>query len=610
MGTFGPGKAVPNANFGYAVPSDALADTPATVAREEAAERGHSNMNDESHSPAKGTRQAEQASSGGLAALSRVTFSDSDAGEIFRVATAAVGGLAPCQVEASYRSVNGGFVRFPPSQPAHPDIERHRESGWDGQVDAKDGRWGWAFPLSHRSTVNGCLVVSAASAPSKNQIQLLTILAQQTGAALAHAAMHESDSGDTAKLTKSNADLKVANADLKVANRELGTTVTRLQRQTNVHEVLSTAVAAGMGEQGIADALNDLTGHSVGIEDRFGNLRCWAGPGQPHPYPKQMTDERELLLHELAAQTGQARIGGRVLTLVQPRAEILGVLALNDPDDTVTEDDLLTLRYGSTVLALELSHQRAVAEIELNLRRDLVDDLLAGTDRDGAYARADALGHDLRRPHHVVVMQSTGGTESTLPVAAGRAATALHLNYVLGRHAGLVVLLTDGRPDPRALHHAISEILGRTTSVIGIGSRCAVPDDFPQSFIEARRAMSIRLRSVSPEGAAAFDELGFYRLIDAAHGGGEVESFVREWLGTLLDYDDSKNSELVMTLSDYLECGGNYDESAAALHVHRSTLRYRLARIAQLTGHDLRKVDTRFNLHAATRAWRFLNPDG
>ena len=154
-------------------------------------------MNDESHSPAQGTRQAEQASSGGLAALSRVTFDDSDVGEIFREATAAVGGLASCQVEASYRSVNGGFVRFPPSQPAHPDIERHRESGWDGQVDVKDGRWGWAFPLSHRSIVNGCLVVSAASAPSKNQIQLLTILAQQTGAALAHAALHDRDSGDT-----------------------------------------------------------------------------------------------------------------------------------------------------------------------------------------------------------------------------------------------------------------------------------------------------------------------------------------------------------------------------------------------------------------------------
>src|SRR3984957_18537625 len=112
-------------------------------------------MNGESRGPPGRNWPAGQASSGGLVALSRVTFSDSDAGEIFRVATAAVGGLASCQVEASYRSVNGGFVRFPPSQPAHPHIERHRASGWDGQVDAKDGRWGWAFPLSHRSTVNG-----------------------------------------------------------------------------------------------------------------------------------------------------------------------------------------------------------------------------------------------------------------------------------------------------------------------------------------------------------------------------------------------------------------------------------------------------------------------
>ncbi|MDT5178427.1 MAG: hypothetical protein QOJ95_2625 [Mycobacterium sp.] len=560
-------------------------------------------MNDEPHSLSQGAPKVEQALSAGLAALSRVTFSDSDAGEIFRVATTAVGGVGSCRVEASYRSVNGEFVRFPPSQPVHPETDRHRQSNWDGRIDVEDGRWGWAFPLRHRRAVNGCLVVSAAGAPTKDQTRLLMILAQQTGCALAHAATHDCDCDDAAQMTK-------ANVDLVEANRELAATVARLQRQTNVHEALSAALAAGTGEQGIADALNDLTGHPVAIEDRFGNLHCWAGPGRPQPYPKQGAAQRELILHELAAQNGRARIGRRVLTLVQPRAEILGVLALTDPDDTVTDDALNALHYGAIVLALELSHQRTVAEIELNLRRDLVDDLLAGTDRDGAYARADALNHDLRCPHYVVVVKSTGRTEDALPVAAGRAATALRLNYLQGRHAGLVVLLTDGRPDPQALHRTISQILGKTTSVIGIGSRCLVPDDIPQSFMEARRAMSIRQRSMSPHGAAAFDELGFYRLIDAAHGGGEVESFVREWLGTLLDYDDRKNSDLVMTLSDYLECGGSYDESAAALHIHRSTLRYRLARIAELTGHDLRNVDTRFNLHAATRAWRFLNPDG
>ncbi|UXA11049.1 helix-turn-helix domain-containing protein [Mycobacterium sp. SMC-8] len=38
------------------------------------------------------------------------------------------------------------------------------------------------------------------------------------------------------------------------------------------------------------------------------------------------------------------------------------------------------------------------------------------------------------------------------------------------------------------------------------------------------------------------------------------------------------------------------------------TLRYRLARISELTGCDLRDANTRFNLHAATRSWRFLYP--
>lgn len=122
----------------------------------------------------------------------------------------------------------------------------------------------------------------------------------------------------------------------------------------------------------------------MAIEDRFGNLHCWAGPGLPHPYPKHEARQRELVLHELAAQHGRARLGRRVLVLIQPLAEILGLLALNDPDDTMTEDDWFALRYGAIVLALELSHRRTVAEIELNLRRDLVDDLLAGTDRDGA----------------------------------------------------------------------------------------------------------------------------------------------------------------------------------------------------------------------------------
>jgi DNA-binding PucR family transcriptional regulator len=40
--------------------------------------------------------------------------------------------------------------------------------------------------------------------------------------------------------------------------------------------------------------------------------------------------------------------------------------------------------------------------------------------------------------------------------------------------------------------------------------------------------------------------------------------------------------------------------------IHRSTLRYRLQRIREVSGLDLGEVESRLNLHLATRAWRVL----
>ncbi|WP_330479835.1 helix-turn-helix domain-containing protein [Streptomyces platensis] len=66
------------------------------------------------------------------------------------------------------------------------------------------------------------------------------------------------------------------------------------------------------------------------------------------------------------------------------------------------------------------------------------------------------------------------------------------------------------------------------------------------------------------------------------------------------------HSDLVQTLSQYFECGGNYDATAAALAIHRSTLRYRLQRIREVSGSDLGDIDSRLNLHVATRVWKVL----
>jgi DNA-binding PucR family transcriptional regulator len=106
------------------------------------------------------------------------------------------------------------------------------------------------------------------------------------------------------------------------------------------------------------------------------------------------------------------------------------------------------------------------------------------------------------------------------------------------------------------------------------------------------------------DGVTAFDQLGIYRLLAEVEDASAVERFVQEWLGGLLDYDAARGSELVLTLTRYFECGGNYDATAKALAVHRSTLKYRLQRIRDVSGHDLGVPDVSFNLALAARAWQ------
>ena len=531
-----------------------------------------------------------------LAALARISFPSLDPSEILATATDGAEALCECRVEASYWVDHDVTKLSPPTQDERPELtELLVRSSWEGEVPLDRGQWGRALPLSHRNVVHGCLVLSAPTAPTPDRLLLLDVLGKRAGAALACAELHQRDVRRARQLEESNEHL--ANA------------VERLQARTRVHELLEAAVTAGSGVEGVADVLHRLTGCSVCVEDRFGNLLAWAGPGRPSRYSKPTPRQRESFLRSLSTESLPMRTDDRICVPIRLHSEILGVVALVEAGDGADESRLFALRYGSSVLGLEFSHRRRLAEMQTNLRRELVDELLAGTDADGAYARAEAMGHDLRRPHHVVVIHTGRGASAADTAGICRAAMKLSLNHLVGQQGNAIVLLADGRPSGEVLHREVSRQLGHSTSAIGIGPRCDVPADFPQAFRKAHRAMDIRLNSAQPHGTSDYEDLGFYHLVDAANTVGVADEYVRQWLGALIDYDAAKNSDLLHTLSHYLECGGNYDESAAALHVHRSTLRYRLSRIAELTGMDLRDVDTRFNLHAATRVWRFLTPE-
>jgi len=406
--------------------------------------------------------------------------------------------------------------------------------------------------------------------------------------------------------------------ELEAANEQLAGAVTDLQQRQRIHEVLTRVAAYGGGAAGIADAVHDLTGLAAVVEDRFGNLLAWAGPGRPRTYPRPQPRIRAELLTKVRRSGRAMRYRDRIVAVAQPREEVLGVLSVVDPGQQAGERDVFALEHGAVVLAMELAHERALAEAELRLRRDLVDDLLNGADNESAWARAAAVGHDLHQPHQVVVARwdAPVGDEDMVTALSRAAARLLGSALLTTRRRGVAVLVVPrpdrvgGRPLWTELHRAVASLVRSPNGSIGVGRPCEEPSELPRSYSEAMRALQVRTASAGAGGATTFDELGIYRLLAAGAGDGEVHAFVREWLGPLIDYDVANRSELVTTLWQYYECGGNYDATARALTIHRSTLRYRLRRIRELTGHDLGAVESRLNLHVASRAWRILGGTG
>jgi sugar diacid utilization regulator len=514
----------------------------------------------------------------------RPTVSDT-----FRIASSTVEVISACTVIAAYTVDRDRLRRFSGEPDAELDFLAAAAGYTDGALQGADGVWRYALFLSANSTHLGCLVIQSAEPASSEDLFFLSALAKPTGAALATSELLARERRRTAELREHSE----AQADV---NQAMSSTIRQLGARQQVRDSFATAVASGGGESAILETLHTLTGRPAVLQDSFGDERARAAP-------EDLPSPRAVLRPDSARSETEPSSQEWYASAVRSKGQLLGFVGILDADHTVTDDDRLALADASTSLAIELSHRRNLAEIELRLGRDLAADLVSGADPEGSRIRAEALHYDLGQPQRVVlaswVLPSPKGIQTD--AALRQALTTLQIPALVSQHRDSAMAVVADHRDGSRLYEQFAIAFGSPKGSIGVGGRCSV-SDLPTSFAQARRALRVRTESRDPYGLTKHDDLGLLRILDTSDGGAEVESFVQEWLGVLLEYDRVHHSELVQTLGVHLDSGGNYDRTAEALIAHRSTVRYRLRRIGELTGRDLSDPDVRFNLHVATRA--------
>jgi sugar diacid utilization regulator len=382
--------------------------------------------------------------------------------------------------------------------------------------------------------------------------------------------------------------------------------------------------------QGLVEHLADELGRSVVVNDPTVHVLCTSR----HFGDEDEVRIRAVLQHDAGPAAsmhvldhgvaqwsragmieGNAAIGmrPRLCVPLRERGELLGLLMVIDAERTLTAAEIARIEEVSKAAAAVLYRTRVHDDAD---RSQWELTLLHALGAD-AVTRAAAVPALLREP----ALAGLGAVVVTVVEVPRSAASPAEVELAL-RH--VVESVTRQRP-PRTLGvvtaergilvqaaarldrsraveqaerltHAVARLLGRREhAVAGIGTTVAGIDEAWQSYARAcAAARGARLIPAST-GVLTWDDLGAYAVLLQVPDAELTPALVPAPLARLLRHE--KAPRLVETLRVFLDRAGSIPRTAEELHLHRTTLYYRLEQIREITALDLDDGRARLLLH-------------
>jgi DNA-binding PucR family transcriptional regulator len=142
---------------------------------------------------------------------------------------------------------------------------------------------------------------------------------------------------------------------------------------------------------------------------------------------------------------------------------------------------------------------------------------------------------------------------------------------------------------------------------IGIGSYLKELKDLKKSIYNAQKALKLLKISKEKNRIINYSDIGIYRLLFEVDKHEEMKDLYQETLGNLIEYDLKNSNNLLNTLEFYIEQSGNLAKTAELLFIHKNTLIYRIRRIEEILGCDLKNTNDLLNFSVALKIGKFLN---
>ena len=401
----------------------------------------------------------------------------------------------------------------------------------------------------------------------------------------------------------------------------VNTQVRQLQLSDVVHRAFRTLAVDVATPQDIVHLVAHFAGCPVVFENVARHVLAYDGASNDGA---QFLDNWEQRSREAASAGENTLTDGELwfATPVGARGQVWGRLVLI-ADRAVNPLQRTVLELGATNLALHLLIERDEHLLEHQTHRTLLSDIIDRnyTSPDEIVRRATSLGVTTQH-QTLVAMIVRSEWDAPLSDIARHArareeltAASRALHDVAA--SGLVALLEPGRlgvllsaPNPlrmkslldqvaRAIRDRTRALAPSGSSVIGVGSPVNSIEGLRQSFAEANEAAQAAMSLPGDRLFVTTADIRLRGLIHLLRDDPRLQTYAQREVGPLVAYDEQHHSDLLATLTAYLEAGGSKSRAAAATYMNRATFYHRLARIEEVLHCDLTSPESRYSLYVA-----------
>jgi PucR C-terminal helix-turn-helix domain/GGDEF-like domain len=314
----------------------------------------------------------------------------------------------------------------------------------------------------------------------------------------------------------------------------------------------------------------------------------------------------------------------RVCVPIRHRDLLLGYLWFVDEEESMSTEQLALAATAAEGFALALYREVLAGELASSRETEAIRNLLLSESDAQAYAARTLIdgGHFEPSLGVVVLVARPVLARDVMPDDHVRLAVehalvnirhelpARHALHLVSYSHGLLLFGTEGEG---AVDHCVSQLdhalqsassgLEQTSSfVIGIGRPRPCLEEARGSYLEASQAARIAALMPDVGRIARWSQLGIYRILAQVSDRDLGEMVLHPGLDRLLA--DPEAAPLLQTLEAYLDLAGNALATSERLKLHRTSLYYRIQRLEQLAGTDLKDGNERLSLHLGLKLAR------